>query len=185
MSRLSITSTTTEEELRGLPTHARVACSLALSPEGRHVFPDMSVLENLETGLIDASTAMAVRHRRLAEMFEHFPHLADRRAQAAGTLSGGEQQMLAIARALMSNPKLLMLDEPTLGLAPVIVGQIAALIVRLRGVGISVLVAEQNVEMTLIVSDRAYVLDSGELVKEGPSAQLMRDPAIRQAYLGI
>jgi branched-chain amino acid transport system ATP-binding protein len=172
-------------ELRGLPSHQRVAQGLALSPEGRHVFPDMSVLENLHSGFLDGSRKLAERNARVDEMFARFPRLAERHAQAAGTLSGGEQQMLAIGRALMSRPKLLMLDEPTLGLAPVIVDQIAELIVSLRASGMAVLIAEQNVEMTLQISDRAYVMDCGELVKQGASTDLARDPAIRRAYLGI
>src|SRR5207244_8281435 len=128
---------------------------------------------------------IAERSARIAQMFARFPQLADRRAQAAGTLSGGEQQMLAIARALMSRPKLLMLDEPTLGLAPFIVDRIAELIFKLRESGVSVVVAEQNVEMSLRISDRAYVIDCGELVKDGRSAYQPSDPAIHRAYLAV
>jgi branched-chain amino acid transport system ATP-binding protein len=166
-----------------LPAHARPAAGIALSPEGRHVFPDMSVLENLLLGAGGAPPAVV--SERLAEMHELFPRLRERTRQAAGTLSGGEQQMVAIARALMSGPRVLMLDEPTLGLAPVIVLQIAEAIGSLRRRGLSLLLSEQNVEMALQVCDRAYVIEAGRLVRQAPSAELAGDPAIRSAYLGL
>jgi branched-chain amino acid transport system ATP-binding protein len=163
--------------------HRRPDAGIALSPEGRQVFPDMGVRENLEMGAAGAGrTGIGAR---VEEMFALFPRLRERRAQAAGTLSGGEQQMLAIARALMCRPRMLMLDEPTLGLAPIIVRQIAAIVGALRAQGLGILLSEQNVEMALAVSDRTYVLESGRLVRSGSSAELAGDPAIQTAYLGL
>ncbi len=170
-----------DADLAGLPTHARVARGVALSPEGRHVFPQMTVLENLVMGLTPGGEFEALSER----MFELFPRLKERRSQLAGSMSGGEQQMLAIARALMSRPSVLMLDEPTLGLAPIVVGQIRALIGVLKETGMTVLLAEQNAEMALASTDRAYVLEAGAVIKAGLSAELSRDPAIRSAYLGL
>ena len=161
----------------------RVRSGLALSPEGRHVFPDMSVAENLLAGAAGASRAVA--DRRTAKVFAMFPKLMARQSQLAGTMSGGEQQMLAIARALMSSPRVLLLDEPTLGLAPIIVDELAELIETLRAGGLAILLAEQNVEFALAVSNRGYVLDAGTLVKSGDSRALASDPAILAAYLGL
>ncbi|MBS7706372.1 ABC transporter ATP-binding protein [Chelatococcus asaccharovorans] len=167
-------------ELTGRPSHARVMRGVALSPEGRHVFPQMSVLENLEMGFIGGDFPALCE-----DMLELFPRLRERSSQLAGSMSGGEQQMLAIARALMSRPKVLMLDEPTLGLAPIIVDQIRALIGLLKTKGMTVLLAEQNAEMALAATDRAYVLETGHITATGPSAKLAADPAIRRAYLGL
>ena len=167
-------------ELTGRPSHVRVMSGVALSPEGRHVFPQMSVLENLEMGFVGGD------FRQLCEdMLALFPRLRERSGQLAGSMSGGEQQMLAIARALMSRPKVLMLDEPTLGLAPIIVDQIRVLIGLLKTKGMTVLLAEQNAEMALAATDRAYVLETGHITATGPSAKLAADPAIRRAYLGL
>jgi branched-chain amino acid transport system ATP-binding protein len=166
-----------------LPAHQRPAAGIALSPEGRQVFGDMSVLDNLQMGATGAGRDGI--SGRIEEMFGLFPRLRERTAQAAGTLSGGEQQMLAIARALMCRPRVLMLDEPTLGLAPIIVRQIADIVRALKAQGLSVLLSEQNVEMALAVSDRAYVIESGHLVQTGESGKLASDPAIQTAYLGL
>ena len=166
-----------------LPAHRRPDAGIALSPEGRQVFPDMNVLENLEMGT--AGTGRNGVGARIEEMFTLFPRLRERAAQAAGTLSGGEQQMLAIARALMCRPRVLMLDEPTLGLAPMIVRQIAVIVRALKAQGMAILLSDQNVEMALAVSDRAYVIESGKLMRSGNSSELAGDPAIQTAYLGL
>ena len=161
----------------------RPAIGIALSPEGRQVFGDMSVRENLELGAVGEGAAHLAEG--IEAMYGLFPRLRERQEQAAGTLSGGEQQMLAIARALMCRPRVLMLDEPTLGIAPIIVRQIAEIIRSLRESGLSILLSEQNVEMALAVSDRAYVIESGRLVRSGVSTDLAGDPAIQAAYLGL
>jgi branched-chain amino acid transport system ATP-binding protein len=152
-------------------------------PEGRHLFPRMTVRENLELG------AYLRRDRTiradLERVFTHFPVLAERQAQEAGSLSGGEQQMLAIGRALMARPRLLLLDEPSLGLAPVMVEEIAAIIVEINRSGIAVLLVEQNAEMALGVARRAYVLETGRVAAAGTAAELLASDAIRRAYLGV
>ena len=171
------------QDLAGVPTHRRVARGIALSPEGRQVFADMTVAENLALGHpARGGPASAARARALASLF---PRLAERMAQRAGRMSGGEQQMLAIARALMSSPKLLMLDEPTLGLAPIVVDELSLLLGRLKAEGLAILLAEQNAEMALGCSDRAYVLENGVERRTGVSRELLGDPAIRNAYLGL
>jgi branched-chain amino acid transport system ATP-binding protein len=167
--------------LANLVTHQRVAAGVALSPEGRHIFPQMTVRDNLELGLRIAGDF----DRLSQDMFELFPRLAERRDQMAGSMSGGEQQMLAIARALMSNPKVLMLDEPTLGLAPKIVDQLIDLLGMIKKRGIAVLLAEQNAEMALAAADRGYVLENGTITREASASELAADPAIRMAYLGM
>lgn len=163
--------------------HQRIESGLALSPEGRHVFPEMTVRENLELGAV-RRTAGAVKEL-VEEMMTIFPRLRERISQRAGSMSGGEQQMLAIARALMSKPKALMLDEPTLGLAPLIVDQIGELVVALKTRGLAVLLSEQNAEMALEVADHAFVVESGRVVKSGDSKTIKSDPAVRAAYLGF
>jgi branched-chain amino acid transport system ATP-binding protein len=168
-------------DIATLPSHQRVGKGVALSPEGRHVFPQMSVLENLELGMIGKDDLSAL----VGDMFGLFPRLKERRSQVAGSMSGGEQQMLAIARALMSRPKVLMLDEPTLGLAPIIVEQVRSLIGVLGERGVTVLLAEQNAEMALAATDRAYVLENGRVITTGRSRDLAADPTIRKAYLGL
>jgi ABC-type branched-subunit amino acid transport system ATPase component len=166
------------------PTAEIVRRGLVLVPEGRQLFPQMTVRENLELGAWLLAGSAAERERRLARVLEDFPRLAERQRQLAGTMSGGEQQMLAVGRALMSAPRLLMLDEPSLGLAPRMVDELLGIARRIADQGCTVLMVEQNVRKALAVADRAYVLERGRLVAEGPAAELARSGAIRQAYLG-
>ena len=170
------------EPLNHVPSHKVVSKGLALVPEGRRIFLQMSVQENLDMGAfsrrggnIDAD---------MERVFEQFPRLKERRKQVAGTLSGGEQQMLAMGRALMSNPKLLMLDEPSMGLAPILVEQIFDIIKNLHKAGTSILLVEQNAQAALSVADRGYVLETGKIVTTGTGAELLASPAIKKAYLG-
>jgi branched-chain amino acid transport system ATP-binding protein len=172
------------EELQRLPAEKIVHRGLALTPEGRRVFPRLSVSDNLRLGAVpqrDRASADEARGR----VFELFPVLEERSRQLAGTLSGGQQQMLAIGRSLMASPQLLLLDEPSLGLAPMLVDQIFELVARLRDEGTTVLLVEQNVHRALEVSDRAYVLVNGEVDGEGPAAELRASAEIERAYLGI
>jgi branched-chain amino acid transport system ATP-binding protein len=161
-----------------------VSWGLSQCPEGRRVWPKMTVLENLEMGAISMKNKSEAR-TRLDWSFATFPILAERRQQAAGSLSGGEQQMLAIARALMPGPKLLMLDEPSLGLAPIIVEKVVEIIETIRGEGTTVLLVEQNAFMALSLADRAYVLETGKIRLSGPAAQLKENDEVRRSYLGI
>jgi branched-chain amino acid transport system ATP-binding protein len=170
-------------ELVGVPPHEVVAAGLSQVPEGRRIFPRLTVRENLEMGAFLVRDKALVG-KRMEEAFVIFPILRERATQLGGTLSGGEQQMLAIARALMLEPKILLLDEPSLGLAPLIVVKIFEVIRALRDRGIPVLLVEQNAHMALRTADRAYVLETGEITREGPAGQLHDDPAIREAYLG-
>jgi len=171
-------------DITAWPAHRRVEAGLALVPEGRRVFPELSVVDNLRLGAV-VPRARAEWHEQLAAAFELFPRLAERRSQSAGLLSGGEQQMLALARGLMSQPRLLLLDEPTLGLAPRMVETIFDAIRRLKAQGTTILIAEQDVMTTLGVSDDCYVVENGHIVLSGPSAILADDPRIRTAYLGL
>ncbi|MDQ3804032.1 MAG: ABC transporter ATP-binding protein [Acidobacteriota bacterium] len=171
------------EEISGVPTHRLVARGIAMSPEGRGVFANLTVRENLQMGAY-----LKKDRREIGEDMENgfrlFPRLKERESQKAGTLSGGEQQMLAIARALMSRPRLLLLDEPSLGLAPLVVHTIFEAIEEIRGKGTTILLVEQNAHAALNHSDRAYVLETGRIVMEGPSKELAADPRIKEAYLG-
>lgn len=165
----------------GVPAHHVVSLGIGQSPEGRRVFPTMTVLENLQMG---AYRFKSVPSEDLDRAFELFPRLAERRTQMAGTLSGGEQQMLAIGRALMGRPRLLLLDEPSMGLAPLIVEQIFAIIREINEQGTTVLLVEQNAAQALALSHRAYVLETGSVTISGPASELLADPRVREAYLG-
>lgn len=169
------------EELRHVPGHKLVGRGMALVPEGRRIFQHMTVQENLDMG------GYCRRGDKSADMecvFERFPRLKERRRQVAGTLSGGEQQMLAMGRALMSRPKLLMLDEPSMGLAPLLVEQIFDIIRQLHADGTTILLVEQNAQAALAVADRGYVLETGRIVTEGTGTALLESDTIRKAYLG-
>ncbi|HMK43150.1 MAG TPA: ABC transporter ATP-binding protein [Dissulfurispiraceae bacterium] len=157
---------------------------LAHVPEARRLFVEMSVEENLEMGALRGD-AKRNRQKTKEQVFEFFPRLLERRRQKAGTLSGGEQQMLAIGRGLMAKPKMLMFDEPSLGLAPILVREIFGIIQRVRAEGVTVLIVEQNVKQTLAIADRAYVLESGKLVMEGSGHDLLHDEHVQHAYLGV
>ncbi|MDI3341010.1 MAG: ABC transporter ATP-binding protein [Sphaerobacter sp.] len=170
------------ESLRGVPAHQIPRRGLVLVPEGRRVFGELSVLDNLYLG--GYTRTPEEREAGLERVFALFPRLKERARQAAGTLSGGEQQMLAIGRALMANPRVLLLDEPSLGLAPVVVEQVFDLLRRLHAAGVSMLLVEQNARMALAVADRAYVLQTGRIVMAGPAAELAASDAVRARYLG-
>jgi branched-chain amino acid transport system ATP-binding protein len=171
------------ESLRALPTHRIVGRGVALVPEGRAIFGNLTVSENLELGAFLKREPNALGER-LARVLKLFPRLSERMAQEAGTLSGGEQQMLAIGRALMSDPKLLLLDEPSLGLAPKLVEQIFEAIVEVARGGLTILLVEQNTRLALETASRAYVLVTGELALSGACAELREDPRVKGAYLG-
>jgi len=172
------------EEITGLEPHKRVELGIAHIPEGRRLFPDMKVIENLKAA---AYTKEARKHFNdsLEFVFNLFPRLKERREQLARTLSGGEQQMLAIARGLMLRPKILMIDEMSLGLAPKVVADLFKLIKDLRESGYTILLVEQNVRQALLHSDKGYVLETGRIVKVGSSKELMADPDVKKAYLGM
>jgi branched-chain amino acid transport system ATP-binding protein len=167
-----------------VPPHRRVALGVAMSPEGRGVFADQTVRENLMLGAYGRRKDAAAVERAIEREFDRFPRLREREHQLAGTLSGGEQQMLAISRALMSEPRLLLLDEPSLGLAPLVIKSIFDAIRQLRESGLTILLVEQMARQALGVADRAYVLETGRITLEGSGAQLLDDPKVRAAYLG-
>ena len=168
--------------ISGFPANRIVPLGMALCPEGRRIFQQMTVRENLEMGAY--SRPRGEIEDSIEEMFQRFPRLKERRRQIAGTLSGGEQQMLAMSRALMSKPKVLMLDEPSMGLAPILVDQIFQIIQELHASGTTILLVEQNAQAALAVADRGYVLETGRIVTEGAGAELLESDAIRKAYLG-
>jgi branched-chain amino acid transport system ATP-binding protein len=171
------------KDLSQMSAHARVAAGLVQVPEGRRVFGTMSVAENLTLGAYTRKDKTEIK-RDTDEVCDMFPRLRERWNQAAGTMSGGEQQMLAVGRALMSRPRLLLLDEPSLGLAPLLVKEIFAVVQRIRERGVTVLLVEQNAHMSLAIADRAYVLETGRVVMSGDAKELARDPRIKEAYLG-
>jgi branched-chain amino acid transport system ATP-binding protein len=166
----------------GLPAHEIARLGLAHVPEGRHIFPRLTVLENLEMGAYKRSGVLT---SELDHVYGLFPVLGERRKQLGGTLSGGEQQMLAIGRALMARPKLLMLDEPSMGLAPVLVDRIFEIIKKINAEGVTILLVEQNARKALSVGSRAYVLETGKIVLADQAARLLDNPQVRQAYLGL
>lgn len=171
-------------DITHMPPYMRVEAGIAHVPEGRGIFPWLTVMENLKAAAY-IKRAREKFEETLEFVFNLFPVLKERRSQKAGTLSGGEQQMLAIAKALILRPKLLMLDEPSLGLAPKLAYNVLMLTKRLRDEGYTILLVEQNVRLSLKIADRAYVLETGRIVKEGGSRELEKDPMIRSAYLGI
>jgi len=171
------------ERIDRLPSHEIAARGIAHVPEGRRLFPLMSVRENLELGAI-TKEARRARAESFERVFALFPQLKDREGQMAGTLSGGEQQMVAIARGLMARPRLLILDEPSLGLAPIVVREMFEIIRTINREGITVLLVEQNVQQSLKLADRAYVLENGRVVLEGAGNELLDDQRVREAYLG-
>lgn len=172
------------EAIHKIPPYNLVEKGLVHVPEARRLFPEMTVEENLDTGALRGE-AKAHRKKNKDHVFELFPRLLERRRQQAGTLSGGEQQMLAIGRGLMSMPKLMMLDEPSLGLAPILVKEVFRVINQVRSEGMTILIVEQNVKQTLAISDRAYVLENGKIVMEGKASELADNEHVKAAYLGV
>jgi branched-chain amino acid transport system ATP-binding protein len=172
------------QDISRLRPDLRVIRGLCQSPEGRQIFPGMTVLENLDMGAYTRRDRAGIA-ADLQRVYGLFPRLAERRKQAGGTLSGGEQQMLAIGRALMSRPKLLLLDEPSMGLAPMLIQQIFSIIEEINTQGTTVLVVEQNAQQALSRAHRAYVMETGRIVKEGTGTELLHDDAVKEAYLGV
>jgi branched-chain amino acid transport system ATP-binding protein len=173
-------------DITRVKAHRRVIDGLVQAPEGRGVFPGMTVTENLEMGCYGRTFASRAEHaERLDWVLETFPRLAERRSQVGGTLSGGEQQMLAIGRALMARPRVLLLDEPSMGLAPMVISQIFKIIAEINSQGTTVLLVEQNAQQALTRSDRAYILETGEITRHGNARELLADDSIRAAYLGV
>lgn len=172
------------KSLKAVKAYQRVSLGLAQSPEGRGVFPQMTVLENLEMGAYHRKDKAEIKND-LEMCFGLFPRLKERIKQISGTMSGGEQQMLAISRALMAKPKILLLDEPSLGLAPLIVTQIFEIIKKLNSQGMTILLVEQNARMALKVSHRAYVIETGKVIMEGRGLDLLNDDSVRRSYLGV
>jgi branched-chain amino acid transport system ATP-binding protein len=168
-------------DISRMPGHKRVMAGIGQAPEGRGVFPGMTVQENLLMGAYSRKGSVT---KELAEVYELFPRLAERKDQSGGTMSGGEQQMLAIGRALMAGPRVLLLDEPSMGLAPILVKQIFDIIKEINNRGTTVLLVEQNAQQALQLADRAYVLETGRVVKSAEASLLLDDPQVRAAYLG-
>ena len=171
------------KSLAGQPVHAMVRQGLVMVPEGRGIFPQLTIEENLHMGAYSRQDKINFA-QELQQVYQRFPRLAERRLQTAGTLSGGEQQLLAMGRAILSKPKLLLLDEPTMGLAPIMVDKIFEVIEDIAQQGVTILLIEQNARLALEVSQRGYVLESGELTLQGPARDLLHDPQVRAAYLG-
>jgi branched-chain amino acid transport system ATP-binding protein len=171
------------EEIQGMPAHDMIGKGIAQSPEGRKIFFRMTVLENLEMGAYHRNDRSGIRED-MDRVFELFPRLKERTKQEAGTMSGGEQQMLAIGRALMSRPRLLLLDEPSMGLAPVLVERIFQTIREINEQGTTILLVEQNANVALEIATRGYVLETGKIVNSAPAEKLREDPKVREAYLG-
>ncbi len=170
-------------DITNVPAHRLVSMGISQVPEGRRIFQELTVLENLKLGFYSKKNKDEY-DAKLEEMFTHFPILKERQGQIAGTLSGGEQQMLAMSRALMSSPKLLLLDEPSMGLSPLYVNTIFDMIKTVNSKGTTVLLVEQNAKKALSIADRAYVLEIGNMVKSGTGAELLNDDSIKKAYLG-
>ncbi|MFC3965870.1 ABC transporter ATP-binding protein [Nocardia jiangsuensis] len=174
------------EDITHVKAHERVGRGLIQAPEGRGVFPGMTVVENLEMGCYARPFKEKAEYAKTLDwVFELFPRLAERRKQVGGTLSGGEQQMLAIGRSLMARPRLLLLDEPSMGLAPMVIQQIFRIIGQINAEGTTVLLVEQNAQQALARSTRAYILETGEVTKTGGGRELLTDPAVKSAYLGV
>jgi len=173
-----------DQEIQGLPPEKIVGLGIIQVPEGRRLFSLMSVLENLEMGAYTPK-ARARKDERLKEVYQIFPRLEERKNQLAGTLSGGEQQMVAIGRGLMAGPEMLMLDEPSMGLSPVLREETFRVVKKIAETGVTIMLIEQDVKHSLSISDRAYVMERGEVVMEGAGAELLANPHIRKAYLGI
>ena len=171
------------KSLAGQPVHAMVRQGLVMVPEGRGIFPQLTIEENLHMGAYSRQDKINFA-QELQQVYQRFPRLAERRLQTAGTLSGGEQQLLAMGRAILSKPRLLLLDEPTMGLAPIMVDKIFEVIEDIAQQGVTILLIEQNARLALEVSQRGYVLESGELTLQGPARDLLHDPKVRAAYLG-
>jgi branched-chain amino acid transport system ATP-binding protein len=172
------------QDISKMPAHKRVELGISQAPEGRGIFPGMTVLENLEIGKYFRKNRDAEMAEDLERVYSLFPRLKERIKQAGGTLSGGEQQMLAIGRALMARPKVLLLDEPSMGLAPMMIQNIFNIITEINKQGVTILLVEQNAQQALQRADRAYVLETGKVVKEAKASDLLNDPAVRAAYLG-
>jgi branched-chain amino acid transport system ATP-binding protein len=172
------------QDISKVPAHKRVELGISQSPEGRGIFPGMTVLENLEIGKYFRKERTSEMSEDLDKVYHLFPRLKERMKQAGGTLSGGEQQMLAIGRALMARPKLLLLDEPSMGLAPMMIQNIFNIITEINKLGTTILLVEQNAQQALQRAHRAYVLETGNVVKEAKASDLLNDPAVRAAYLG-
>lgn len=171
------------KDLTKIPAHKIVYLGMAHVPEGRRIFQQLTVYENLRLGAFSITDKVQIE-KNLNYVYMHFPRLAERKNQVAGTLSGGEQQMLAMGRALMSNPKIILMDEPSMGLSPLLVNEIFKIISEVSKDGTTVLLVEQNAKKALSIADRAYVLETGNIVMEGKASELLDDPRIREAYLG-
>jgi branched-chain amino acid transport system ATP-binding protein len=172
------------EDINKIPAHKRVDLGISQVPEGRGIFPGMTVLENLEMGKFNRKEAKSEMDEDLDRVYTLFPRLKERTGQAGGTLSGGEQQMLAMGRALMARPKVLLLDEPSMGLAPQMIANIFRIITEINQQGVTILLVEQNAQQALQRAHRAYILETGNVTKEAAASDLLNDPAVREAYLG-